>query len=77
MKKVMNKWEKRNNDAKEEVFEFGTDEGGEMRVLGSWKIANADASNWIKRTNGLWLRMKSWLIGSRLTERWQMVGKSD
>ena len=35
----MNEWEERNNDAKEEVLEFGTDEGDEVRVLGSWMNA--------------------------------------
>ena len=36
VKSVMNEWEERNNDAKEEVLEFGTDEGGEMRVIRSF-----------------------------------------
>ena len=35
----MNEWEERNNDAKEEVVECGTDGGGEVRVLGSWMNA--------------------------------------
>ena len=36
IKSVMNKWEERNNDDKEEVLEFGTEEGKGIRVLGSW-----------------------------------------
>ena len=71
MKSVMNEWEERNNEAKEEVLEFGTEEGGGVRVLGSWVSASADVKNRIKRANGLWWRVKSWLKGSRVTKRWQ------
>ena len=61
MKSVMNEWEERNNDAKEEVLEFGTNEGGNVRVLGSWVSASADVNNRIKRANGLWWKVKAWL----------------
>ena len=71
VKSVMNEWEERNNEAKEEVLEFGTEEGGGVRVLGSWVSASADVGNRIKRANGLWWRVRSWLKGSRLTKRWQ------
>ena len=71
VKRVMNDWEERNNDTKEEVLEFGTDEGGDVRVLGSWMSASADVNNRIKRANGLWWRVKAWLKSSRLTKRWQ------
>ena len=71
VKSVMNKWEERNNDAKEEVLEFGTNEGGDVRVLGSWVSSNADVSNRIKRANGLWWKVKAWLKSSRLTKKWQ------
>ena len=71
VKSVMNEWEERNNDAKEEVLEFGTDEGGDIRVLGSWVSASADVRNRIKRANGLWWRVKAWLRGSKLSKRWQ------
>ena len=71
VKSVMNEWEERNSDAKEEVLEFGTDEDGEVRVMGHWVSANADLSNRIKRKNGLWWRVKPWLKRCRLTKRWQ------
>ena len=71
MKRVMNEWEERNNDTKEEVLEFGTNEGGKVRVLGSWVNASEDVNNRIKRANGLWWRVKAWLKSSRLTKRWQ------
>ena len=35
VKRVMNKWEERNNDDKEENLVFGTTEGNDIRVLGS------------------------------------------
>ena len=66
----MNEWKVRNSNAEEEVLEFGIDEGGEVRVLGSWVIANADVGSRIMRANGLWSRVKPWLKGSRLTKRW-------
>ena len=71
VKSVMNKWEERNNDAKEEVLEFGTNEGGNVRVLVSWVSASADVNNRIKRANGLWWKVKAWLKSSRLTKKWQ------
>ena len=71
MKSVMNEWEERNNDAKEEVLEFGTNDGANVRVLGSWTNASTDVQNRIKRANGLWWRVKGWLKSSRLTKKWQ------
>ena len=71
IKSVMNDWEERNNDAKEEVLEFGTNEGGNVRVLGSWMNASADVNNRIKRANGLWWKVKGWLKSSRLSKKWQ------
>ena len=71
VKETMNKWEERNNDAKEEVLEFGTKEGDEIRVLGSWMGANEDVRNRIRRANGLWWRVKKWLKGSRMSKRCQ------
>ena len=54
VKEVMGKWEERNNDEKEEVLDFGTREGAEVRVLGSWVNADVDVSNRISRANGVW-----------------------
>ena len=36
MKEVMERWEERDNEDKEETLEFGTNEGEDVRVLGSW-----------------------------------------
>ena len=71
VKVIMNKWEESNNDAKEEVLEFGTQEGDDVRVLGSWMRADADVNNRIRRANGLWWKVKEWLKGSRLSKRCQ------
>lgn len=71
VKEVMSKWEERNNEDKEEVLEFGTEDGGEVRVFGSWLSAKADVRNRIKRAGGLWWRVKGWLKGSRMSKRWQ------
>jgi hypothetical protein len=58
VKEVMNQWEERNNEEKEEVLEFGTEEGGEIRVLGSWVSSEVDVNNRIKRAGNLWWRVK-------------------
>ena len=36
VKEVMGRWEERNNEDKEEVLEFGTEKGDEVRILESW-----------------------------------------
>ena len=36
LKKVVNEWKERNNDTREEVLEFETNEGGSVRVLRVW-----------------------------------------
>ena len=42
-------WEERNKEEEEEVVEFRKEEGGEVRVLGSWVSANTDVSSRIRR----------------------------
>ena len=71
VKSVMNDWEERNNEAKEEELEFGTNEVGNVRVVGSWVNASTDVNNRIRRANGLWWKVKGWLKSSRLTKKWQ------
>ena len=44
-KEEMGKWEERDNAEKEEVLEFGTEEGAKVRVLGSWLGTKEDISN--------------------------------
>ena len=71
MKEVMGYWEESINEDKEEELCFGTSEGGGVRVLGSWMSAEVDVKNRIKRANGLWWKVRGWLVGSKLSKRWQ------
>ena len=71
MKEVMGRWEEKNNEDKEEKVEFGTEEGGKIRILGSWIGGGEDVSNRLKRAGGLWWKVKAKLKGSRLSRRWQ------
>ena len=48
VKEVMGRWEERNNGDKEEVSEFGTEEGDKVRILGSGMGEKADVRNVIK-----------------------------
>ena len=45
------------------------EEGGEIKVLGSWMGAAADGRNRIKRASKLWWQVKSWLKQSKLYRR--------
>ena len=58
VKNVISRWEKANNEKKEEELVFGTDEGDSIRMLGSWVGTNDDANNRIKRKNGVWWRVR-------------------
>ena len=71
VKEVMGRWEERNNDDKEERLVLGTEEGGEIRVLGSWLGAEADKKNRIKRAGRLWGQVKGWMSGSRMSKKVQ------
>ena len=71
MKEVMGRWEEKNNEDKEEKVEFGTEEGGKIRILGSWIGGGEDVNNRIKRAGGLWWKVRAKLKGSRLSRRWQ------
>ena len=55
----------------EEVLEFGTEEGDEVRILGSWLGEKEDVRNRIRRAGMLWGNVRGWLKGSRLSKMWQ------
>ena len=63
MKEVMGRWEEKNNEDKEEKVEFGTEEGGKIRILGSWIGGKEDVYNRIKRAGGLWWKVRAKLRG--------------
>ena len=71
MKEVMGRWEEKNNEDKEEKVEFGTEEGGKVRILGSWIGGKEDVNNRIRKAGGLWCKVKAKLKGSRLSRRCQ------
>jgi len=71
VKGVMEMFEEKNNEGKEEVLEFGSEAANEVRILGSWVGANEDVKKRIKRASGLWARVKEQLKGSNLSKRWQ------
>ena len=71
IKEVMGKLEERNNEDKEESVEFGTEEGGKIRILGSWIGSGEDVRNRIRRAGGLWWKVRGKLKGSRISRRWQ------
>ena len=71
VKGVMNEFEERSNEAKEECLEFCKDEGNGIRVLGSWVGAEEDVKERIKRASGLWAKVKEQLKNTRLSKRWQ------
>ena len=59
------------NEDKEETLEFGTNEGEDVRVLGSWLGAKEDVNHRKRRAGALWGKVKEWLNGSSLNKRWQ------
>ena len=71
VKERMGRWEEWNNDNKEERLKFGMEEGEEIKILGSWMGAEADARNRIRRAGSLWAKVRGWLKGSRFSKKWQ------
>ena len=72
IKRVMGKFEERNNDAKEERLKFGTEEAGEIRILGCWMGPKEDLRNRKRRAGAVWGKVKRQLKGSKLSKRVQV-----
>ena len=70
-KAIMGKFEERNNDDKEEVLEFGTEESNEIRMLGVWLGEEEDVKQRLKRAGHSWMKIKNQLKGSRLSKKMQ------
>ena len=70
-KKVMNAFEERNNDNKEETLDFGNEEGNKIRMLGSWMGWEEDINQRLRRGGAAWIKVKSRLKGSRLSKKTQ------
>ena len=70
-KRIMAKFEERNNDDKEEHLDFGTEESEKIRMLGSWMGEKNDTSQRMKRGGAAWMKVKNRLKGSKLSKRSQ------
>ena len=70
-KKVMARFEERNNNDKEEVLDFGAEGSGGVRMLGSWLGWKEDVNNRLKRAGKVWGKLKGRLIGSRMSKKMQ------
>ena len=71
IKKVMGNFEEKNNDDKEEEIVFGTQEGGKIRVLGSYLSNAEDVKQRTKRGGNTWFKLKRWLKKSKLSKKRQ------
>ena len=70
-KAVMNSFEERNNDDKEEELFFGDQRGDKIRMLGSYIGVEEDTKQRIKRAGMAWAKVKSRLKGSKLSKKMQ------
>ena len=70
-KEVMEAFEEKNNDDKEEELVFGTEEGEKIRMLGSYIGRKEDVKQRIKRAGTAWFKIKKQLKGSRMSKRMQ------
>ena len=71
VKEVMGRFEERNNEDKEEALDFGSDEAGEVRMLGCWVGWQNDVKNRLSRAGKAWFAVKPRLVGSKLSRRKQ------
>ena len=71
IKEVMNRFEERNNEDKEEELVFGTDEGDKIRMLGTYIGFKEDVKQRTKRAGAAWAKAKSRLKGSKMSKRLQ------
>ena len=70
-KEVMNRFEERNNDNKEEAVDFGSDESGGVRMLGMWLGWKEDVDNRLARVGKAWFRLCSKIVGLKMSKRMQ------
>ena len=70
-KTVMGSFEERNNDDKEESLEFGSDESGRVRMLGTWLGWKEDVDKRLARAGKSWFALRNRLIGSKMSKKMQ------
>ena len=66
-KEVMARFEERNNDGKD----FGTKEGGKIRMIGCWMGWKEDVKNRLTRAGCAWFKVRQRFVGSRLLKKKQ------
>ena len=71
VKEEMARIEEANNDDKEEILNFGSEEGGKIRMLGSYVDSEFDMKQRIKRANNAWQKVRRQLRGSKMSKRLQ------
>ena len=71
VKEVMGWYEERNNEDKEEEVLFGKEEGGKIRMLGTWLGPDDDIKQRKKRAGAAWFKVKGQLKGSKLSKKVQ------
>ena len=71
IKEVMERYEEKNNEDKEEILEFGSEEGKKIRMLVSWMGAKEDIKNRKQRAGKLWFKVKKQLKITTLSKRRQ------
>ena len=71
VKKVMNKFEGRSNDQKEERQDFYMEGSESIRVFRSQIGKKEDVNFSMRRAGGLWAKVKKQLKNTRLSKRWQ------
>ena len=71
IKKEMTRVEEANNEDKEETLVFGTEEGGQIRMLGSYIDAKCDLKQRMKRAGNAWRKVKVQLKNSKMSKRLQ------
>ena len=71
VKQNMAEVEEKNNEDKEEKIDFGEDEGGKIRVLGSYLCQKEDIKQRLKRANFAWYKVRRQLKGSKMTKQSQ------
>ena len=70
-KEVMGRFEERNNDNKEEAVDFGGEGSGDIRMLGTWLGWKEDIDKRLARAGKSWFKLKSRLVGSKMSKRMQ------
>ena len=71
VKRVMNEFEERNNEDKEERLMFGEEESGGIRMLGCWMGWKADIAQRLNRGRKAWFKVKGRLVGSKMSKKTQ------